>query len=334
MMKLSGKSFQFAIHLLSLSLLGTPVVFAQRQRPAKPRAPQRPANALSGELAQAITELLKRDPLTAEEVERLARRTKQTWESAAKDAQRQPPADEAPLKELLTFWQAVSVDTSVPKPSDRVRQRLLEACEDRPWRLVQLLPWLPENSDAQDRLYRLWQNAPDEDVEWKPRLRDWLKYGSPYFLEELQAEARDAAQPLEDRLRVLSALAKLDWETARPLLEASGHPSALGELHTQAVARGESSLAESARARLLALLNDRSDEANRVLAFHSLLAVEWPGQEAWYISLFSNPAFNGAAALAEKQKLLATKIAELTTDANKAERVGLGKSILGDVIHG
>lgn len=320
-MKLSGKSLQLAICLLSLFGWGTPAVFAQRQRPPKSRAPQRPASALSGELAQAITELLKRDSLAAEEVDTLARRIKQP---ERKDAQLQPPADEAPLKELLAFWQDTLVDSSSPKPSDRVRQRFLEACEERPWRLAQLLAWLPENSDAQERLYRLWQNAPDEEGDWKPRLREWLKYGSPYFLAELQAEARDAAQPIEDRLRALSALAKLDWETARPLLEASGHPSALGELHTQAVARGESALAESARARLLALLNDRRDEANRVLAFHSLLAVEWPGQEAWYISLFSNPAFNGAAALAEQQKWLE----ELTTDGNKAEELAFGKTYL------
>jgi hypothetical protein len=54
---------------------------------------------------------------------------------AATEEESKPPADDAPIKELVAYWfnaQNVSGAPNALKPSDRVSQRLLEACEDRP----------------------------------------------------------------------------------------------------------------------------------------------------------------------------------------------------------
>src|SRR5262249_34189998 len=68
--------------------------------------------------------------------------------------------DDAPIKELVAYW-SERAGASAPKPSDSVRQRLLEACEDRPELFSGLMDCLPDNADMRDRLYKLLNEEPD-----------------------------------------------------------------------------------------------------------------------------------------------------------------------------
>jgi hypothetical protein len=301
--------------LLSLQSICSPVLLAQqRNTPRQPKQPAAPRPTLQQELAAAINELLKLEPVRAADVAAMAEAV-----AAAQEENAKPPAADAPLKELIVYWQNRGADERAVKPSERVRERLLEACEARPWLLPRLLGLLPESEGAKDRLFKLYQNEPGEEEQWKTQLRQWLKYNTRHFLDELRAEARGAATRGEDENSAQTFLARLDWETARPLLEASPNPLALVTLFEHATTRGELTLAESCRTRLKAIVNDRNAGELRLLAMQSLLKTEWPGQEDWFVSLFTNSSLNGAEALMLARRELEEELSQQS--ANKsAER--------------
>src|SRR5215510_13480842 len=89
-------------------------------------------------LAAAIIELLKSDPRTEvlgfnpDPRAPLSIDEKASGKKASEDDDK-PPADDAPVGKLLDYWSMRNGNGAQgPKPSDRVRQRLLEACEDHP----------------------------------------------------------------------------------------------------------------------------------------------------------------------------------------------------------
>src|SRR5262245_51575362 len=109
-------------------------LYAQSQtRPVKPHTQQRTVDKLSG----LIDELLNLSPLPP------GGRTKpKSSEDPSSEEEEKPPADKAPLKELVDFWLRYGSEGKL-KPSDIVRERLLDAVEDRPRyadRLIDLLP--------------------------------------------------------------------------------------------------------------------------------------------------------------------------------------------------
>jgi hypothetical protein len=99
----------------------------------------------------------------------------------------------------------------------------------------------------------------------------------------------------------LRALARLDWNEARPILETLASagkafvtPLALTLLYEQAAQEGDSPRAESYRALLKAIVENRQANWNaRVETLRSLMNTEWSGQEEWFISLFADPTLGG-----------------------------------------
>ncbi len=318
--------------LFSLQSIFSPVLLAQ-QRSDTSRAPK-PRVTLQQELAAAINELLKLEPL------RHSNNTVAEATTKAQEEDAKPPADAAPLKELIAYWQNHGSNDRNQKPSERVRQRLLDACEERPWLLPRLLSLLPDTDDATDRLFKLYQNERDEVEQWKPQLHEWLKYNSRYFLDELRAEARAAANGEEgdaglQALTRFTALARFDWEAARPLLEANPNPGALAALYEQATTRGETALAESYRARLKSLVNDRTAGELRLMALQILLKNEWPGQEEWFLALFTDSSLTGAEALLLARREIEAELAGQSTDKAGAkpsvsDKIGLALSPIFD----
>src|SRR5262245_9139382 len=99
---------------------------SQPTRPAPPRRQtRRPQRADA--LAPAIKELLKLDPPAPKSPDERDSGNA----DASSEEESKPPADDAPIKELIAYWNQ-SHGANPPKPSDKARQRLLEACEDRP----------------------------------------------------------------------------------------------------------------------------------------------------------------------------------------------------------
>jgi hypothetical protein len=217
---------------------------------------------------------------------------------AVSEEETKPPADDAPIKELFDYWRLQGGTGS--KPSDKVRQRLLEACEDRPEWVLFLLDFLPESTDTPDRIYKLLQ---DEQVASysKSFLWSWLQINSRYYRDDLISSAHEEAVNETSDGYNLRLLARVDWETATPLVEslASGGNSqmrsvALSLLYEQAQQKGDSAQAERLRALLKAIvINRQAAQDERETALSSLADAEWDGQEDWVVSLLADPALSG-----------------------------------------
>src|SRR5215831_15587887 len=175
---------------LIIAFSAPPALFSQTApKPSRPKQPaprqshpKRPQRADT--LAAAINELLKLDPLLRESPDGDS--------PDASERKEKPPGDDAPVRELIKYWleNRYFAMSGTQRPSERVRQRLLEAVEDRPWLAHSLLELLPETPDTGDRLYKVINQEPDDEDGWKWKVHDWLSHNSGYFRDDLLAEVR------------------------------------------------------------------------------------------------------------------------------------------------
>jgi len=280
----------------SPSLLSQPAPKPSRpKQPAPPkRQTRRPQRADA--LGPAVNELLKLDPPAPKSI---GEKNSENPNASSKD-EAKPPADDAPIKELIAYWNQ-DHGANDPKPSDKVRQRLLEACEDRPELTPGLIDSLPQTTDTHDRLYKLLEEDLGDDSDWKSDLRRWLQHNSRYFRDDLIVAARGEAEDETSPSESLRSLARLDWEVARPIVEAFASatevqmtPVALSLLYERAQAAGDSAQVEKYRSLLKAIVADRrSAEDARRTALLSLVSADWKGQEDWVVSLFDDPTLGG-----------------------------------------
>jgi hypothetical protein len=306
-----------ASFLIIAILIPQPLFSQTASRPSQPRRPasqqRRPERPRRDDaLAAAIKELLELEPRAGvlgfhpDPRAPLSPDEKTSGEKASEDDDN-PPADDAPIEKLLNYWSMHNGNcANGPKPSDRVRQRLLEACEDRPesflyLAIFPLMDCLPENSDTHERLYKLLNEETGGRWTWKYNLQTWLRRNTAYFRDDLIKVARMADDHEYDANKDLRALARLDWNSARPILETLASegkafvtPLALTLLYEHAAQEGDSARTESYRAILKAIVENRRANWNaRVETLASLMNTEWGGQEEWFISLFADPTLGG-----------------------------------------
>jgi hypothetical protein len=214
-----------------------------------------------------------------------------------------PPPDDAPTDDLLDYWERWSSSTRhrAGPPTDAVRRRLLAACEAGPERLprlISLLPDAPETAERVKKLYDAAQGSEKLDDAWRMRVREWLEFNSVYFVSELLGDARKAHDKsgYVDGEAGLRALAKVEWDSAEPLLRSlssGGQPRtaalALALLHRHALEAKDSGGEELFRARLQAIASDRNAPGHaRDTTVEELSLTEWPGRDEWYLSLFAD----------------------------------------------
>jgi hypothetical protein len=215
-----------------------------------------------------------------------------------------PPPDNAPLADLIDYWQhALTLDSAIrPRPTDAVRERLLTASEADPQILDEFLPFLPEGKDTADRVVRIYQTVADDEnvpAAWRAQVGNWLKFNSTFFLNDLIADSRqvkDKPGGVQNEA-ALDALAKLDPQSAKPILLALVQP---GQIRVSTLATAwllriavadydDENQAKYVR-RLRAIAVDRSLPAKaRDAAIDGLLNVEWDGRDSWYRNQFANP---------------------------------------------
>ena len=282
--------------MLLVVLLSIPQpLFAQvPRRPVQPKKPLR-----SDLIAAAISDLLKELPLASSDED-----AEEALDEKSSD-ELKPPADNAPIQELVEFWGGYNFseyDDGAPKPSDKVRERLLEFVENRPWMSGRLLERLPKTSDAYDRLYKLLNENADDGArqDWQHMVRLRLMYNSSYFREELISQARASINTSYVDKSALMALVKLDWDTAKPLIEEmSANPSpnnsvrAMAMIYEQASKGGDASQVEALRSQLKAIVANRLMAGERHTALSSLMETEWSGRDEWYASLFADASLSG-----------------------------------------
>ena len=216
-----------------------------------------------------------------------------------------PPPDDAPVEDLVDYWErwvSMSEGRVSRMPSDAVRERLLAACEAAPERLSRLVSLLPDTTAAADRVKRLYDDAQGSTTlnqDWHQQVREWLTVNSKYFLDDLLAQARkvrDRDGYVENET-ALTALAKVDPDTAAPMLQAlavGGQPRtaavalALLYRHARDVLK-DAATEESYRANLQAIAADHNLPADaRDTAIEALSLAEWPGRDDWYLALFAD----------------------------------------------
>lgn len=139
-----------------------------------------------------------------------------------------PPKDDAPIEDVLEYWENqnnsyVELGYNIAT-SSRNLERILAEIEKKPESLTNFLNILPENPGTANLAKRFYEQASaDENFtpEWKSQVKRWLTYHSDYFSDELLKTTQkvgDADEYVTNQDELL-ALARVDWEKARPILE-------------------------------------------------------------------------------------------------------------------
>ena len=227
------------------------------------------------------------------------------------DAKKMPPED-APMELLEAYWSAGGPHPDKAKMSTNVRQRFLAYAEQQPDKLVFLLEQelLPDTPDTHARIKAMmdagltsyYGQTEEKEVRrheesWKAKLREWLTLRSQFFLDDLEQKARGVKDENGEIIaeRDLQALAKLDWERAKLLLDNYAYSPqlrtatrALTLLYEHAVASNSTETA-SLRARLQELVtNQQAPGKARSLACTTLMQSKWDGRDEWFLTLFAD----------------------------------------------
>lgn len=263
-----------------------PLIIIAQTKPL-PRKSVRPAQ--KRQIPEAvIAELSKLPPLDPQE--------KQALDLSAV-VENKAPADDAPLPELLDYWRFRRYQNSKGKdaPSEIVSQRLLDACVNRPEVCSPYFEYFPKTQSTYDALYQAVKERSDDEKESLFQLKSYLQLNSNYLREELLV----SAQRVEPGS--LTALAELDWDAAKPILEkqllsnaSEVSVTALEISRKHALQVGDTSLAENYLAKLQQIVaNRQTPPAIRGRALHIAMQEDWQGQEEWFLSLLADPVLSG-----------------------------------------
>ena len=218
-----------------------------------------------------------------------------------------PPPDDAPIDVLMEYWRTQAEDYNEIRhkvyPSEKALDRLLAAIEKEPEKLPQFLSILPPGSRSAEFVKGIYDGVAmgsEKGYERRSRLKQWMKYNTPYFSAELAREASRVAdnEGYVTHHRELLALARVDWERAGPIVarlygnpaNKASHTAALWALYLHAIASGSPGDTDRYRDELKNVVADRSLSAGiRDLALDALsLEKEWSGRDEWYISLMED----------------------------------------------
>jgi hypothetical protein len=271
-----------------------------------------------------------------------------------------PPKDDAPIEELLDFWQAQSAGYTELgyniKPSEKSLARILDEIAQKPETLSNFLNVMPENRETAEFVKRLYDNefAAGEKYEkyHKQQIKQWLTFHSDYYSDELARMAQKAADENEyvTHQNELLALARVDFEKARPILERLYNDRnqrvapvlARWAFYRHALAEESSSDIEKYRDELKAVVEDKSATAGmRDLALDALVKEkDWDGRDDWYFSLLGDEtlhdlrvngqSYTGLTTIlyyAPPEKYLA-KMLELVNSENPAVRGAAIRNLL------
>ena len=218
-----------------------------------------------------------------------------------------PPADDAPLEDLIAYWQRINSFsqkfTYTPEPTGRTLERLIEEVEKNPEKLPSLLGAFTGKSEAVSMVKRLYDQELSNkkfEREWRETIKRWLTYNSNYFSDDLARVAQKAGDTNEyvtNQDEVL-ALARVDWEKARPILERMlndrsqpvSQTLARWAFYEHAIREKDSIDADKYRRQLQETVENKSDKpGNRDLAMDALVeGGDFEGRDEWYFSLLED----------------------------------------------
>ncbi len=218
-----------------------------------------------------------------------------------------PPKDDAPIDDLLAYWKYQNqFDPKYAyaiKPTEKSLERLIKEIEKKPESLTEMLGVLPEGEETADFIKRLYDEEVSQrnfEVSWRAEVKRWLTYHSRYFSDELAQIANQSAETAEyvtNQDEVL-ALARVDWDLAKPLLEKmlsrSDQPVsqtlARWAFYQHALAKGDSFDVDKYRRELQETVENKSlQPGNRDLAMDALVeSGDYEGRDDWYFTLLED----------------------------------------------
>lgn len=255
----------------------------------------------SNGLLKEILDLPAPPPVNAEKVPKKRERPSEFY------AAESIPPDDAPLEDLLDYWRMQNEVYDEFRynqtPSRESLKRILAAVEEDPPLLFGYLKLLPPEPDVAETVKRLYQAEIQKKTSgegWTNLVRGWLRNNSDLFIGEL-TEAAKAIKVEGNNIsgqEDLIALARVDWERARPIVEQFESNRTQSELYTlakyvlyhQAVKEGNSGDIERYRDDLKKLVEDKKGSyKSRDLAMDALvLGGDFSDREDWYLSLLED----------------------------------------------
>jgi hypothetical protein len=218
------------------------------------------------------------------------------------------PPDDAPIEDLIDYWTSHNslfnnLRYSIT-PSEKSLQRILYECRAKPELFLNFLNYLPKTSEFAAYIKQLYDEEKQKQETYNPlseRLKDWLKYNSNYFSNELYSvsqKVKDGNQGNTENEDELMALARYDWEKAKPILERlendTSQPisvvSAKWILYQHALDAKDDREAERYRKQLKAIVENKNLRPSvRDKAMDALvLTPDWQGRDDWYLSLLED----------------------------------------------
>jgi HEAT repeat protein len=219
------------------------------------------------------------------------------------------PPDDAPIEDLIDYWSMQSSYVEQLqynlKPSEKTLERLLDYYEEKPGEIAVILPLMPTNPDIAERIKKIHDRlaqTEDENNYALGQVNHWLQFNSKYYLDKL-VKAAQRIRNDEDYLagggqEILRALAKVDWESAKPIIERLENDStqpfssttAKWVSYEHALATGDTATAERYRGELRKIVeNKKAPVGLRDMAMDSLvLSGDWEGRDDWYYSLLED----------------------------------------------
>lgn len=214
------------------------------------------------------------------------------------------PSPDAPLYQLAIYW-GLEIWQDPEELPEALRYRLLEACEVHPAEAGWLARFVPRTPEAGKRLLAVLDRIPQHEPS-RYALLTYFRRNSDAFRSELIAAATavDERWGSIDGEEDLRALAKLDWESAKPVLARLADRREQ-VLKTLAVALQYQHAAGSFTPELAALherLIKIATDSNatfkaRELAIRALMEADWPGRDEWFLSLLRDTRLSGTASL-------------------------------------
>lgn len=217
-----------------------------------------------------------------------------------------PPGDDAPIGDLIDYWQSQSSNYADLQyniqPSDKVLERLMEAVEENPDLLGTLINIFPENKETADFVKKIYDagGSEEEEGELNESIETWLKYHSNYYTDQLLEESRqvrDADEYVTNQDELL-ALSRVDYSKAQPIItqlysdptQPVSQTLARWALYRRAIDTDSLGDIEKYRDELKATVeNKQASPGMRDLAMDALMKEkDWSGREEWYLSLLDD----------------------------------------------
>lgn len=217
-----------------------------------------------------------------------------------------PPPDDAPIEDLLAYWGdqygGIFATQFRPKPSAKTMERILDYCEENPESAARYMTIFPPKPEFADRIQKLYDDMVKAGNGDNYRLKEWLKYNSTHYEDELLQTANNIKDEnnyvQNENQYVLRALARVDWDAALPIISrlesdpTNPYAQILAKWvsYQHAIDTGDFATESAYRHDLQKIVeNSHAPWAQRDLAMDSLtLSDDWEGRDDWYVSLLED----------------------------------------------